>query len=46
MTTKCATALLWGIGIAVLPEAGNAQVLVAKASQPSGRSPPRRDPCA
>ena len=27
MTTKCATALLWGIGIAVLPQAGNAQTL-------------------
>jgi outer membrane protein len=33
MTTKCATALLWGIGIAVLPQTGAAQVFTVRASR-------------
>jgi hypothetical protein len=36
MTTKCATAtaLLWGIGIALLPQTSSAQVFTVRASDP------------
>lgn len=40
MTTKCATALLWGIGIALLPHTGAAQVFTVRASRALAPQPP------